>query len=421
MRRSSKCQKGAVRPTPLRTHNGRSHEGTPPCSSLVKQPHLPGYPHSQCKEVADSPSQLPLMSLTLDCLPPPPYTPEVPSRHRVLAKGDEGPGSPCGIPQDTTYVVDPQATQRSQTRQETLGSQVPCVCVRPLSTHFHQGPSHCGLAQQDMALQDEVQSELHEQQLQHNHSQGVVMEIADIGDTLIPFSDGKGTLEGEVARQFHDGETLAQDSVPCSSIMQQEKTVSLEEDTWIDSSSTSLAQDDGTESFLSQIRHFNKSNLKKLEEPLQTSACEEANSMASGRSHTSEALQTSVVHDCRLSSVMNHSPSPCDGRESLLSQIRQFNKTKLRKRSQSPESSVSDAHNQAPSQSGKTPCTPEEVCVRSEDDRDGEPESIDAGSLFATLAKVMKSRAKVMHDTLTSADEFDSDSSFDDSDVEWEL
>ena len=420
MRRSSKCQTGAVRPTPLRTQNGRSHEGTPPHSPLVKQPHLPGYPHSRRKEVADSPSALPLMSLNLDCLPPPPYTPEVPSRHRVLAKGDEGPGTPCGKPQDITYVADPQATQRSQTAQETLGSQAPYVNEQPLSTHFHEGPSHCSVAQQDMALQDEVRSGLYEQQLQHNHSQRVVMEIADVGDALIPFSDSKGTLEGDVTRQFEDGETLEQNNTPCSSIMLQEKTVSLEGDTWIDNSQ-SLAQDDGTESFLSQIRHFNKSNLKKLEEPSQTSACEESNSMASGRSHTPEAVQTSVVHDCRLSSMVTHSSSPCDDRESFLSQIRIFSKSKLRKISQSPESSVSDGHNQVPSQSGKSPCNPEEVCVKSEDDQDGEPESIDAGSLFAALTQAMKSRAIVMHDTLSSADEFDFDSSFDDSGDEWEL
>lgn len=44
-------------------------------------------------------------------------------------------------------------------------------------------------------------------------------------------------------------------------------------------------------------------------------------------------------------------------------------------------------------------------------------ECVDADSLFAALAQVMHSRAKVLQDTLSSIGEYDSDSS----DGEWEL
>ena len=55
-------------------------------------------------------------------MPPPPYTPEVPSRHRLLAKGGEGQ-EPQGSPyqeesQDTHHQQEPQGDLNQQEAQD---------------------------------------------------------------------------------------------------------------------------------------------------------------------------------------------------------------------------------------------------------------------------------------------------------------
>ncbi|KAJ7331211.1 hypothetical protein OS493_019992 [Desmophyllum pertusum] len=110
-KRSSRRQQAGVRPTPLRTQHRGQHDVTPPGSPTFKRFHLPGYPHHKQRGTAvDSPSQLPFDVMHLDCMPPP-YTPEVPSRHRVLARGEEEHGGREGQePQGTSHQQEPQDT-----------------------------------------------------------------------------------------------------------------------------------------------------------------------------------------------------------------------------------------------------------------------------------------------------------------------
>ena len=431
-----------MRPTPLRTEHRRTHDVTPPRSLSFREIHLPGYPHSHRREPTNSPSQLPLDVLTLHCLPPPPYTPEVPSRHRVLARGEGGQGTPCRQPQDTTYVIQPQITQSIQEPQDnsfgqdaqdnssTLGPQGTHVCQEPHCTDFDQeqqevlsnelqgGPYQ---KEQQEVVRDELQGAPYQQELQDTQSpnQHAVMEIFDNGGELSnSISDSKGNFEGSMEGMLQDGMILEQENAPHTSIMQKEKEMLLEEDICTDSSLhssdvQSLEQSNGRESFLTQIQQFNKANLKRLADYPQNNPSEEPRSTPSESCHTSAEIQTTADDD-RLSAVATQSPMSVDGRESFLSQIQKFNKAKLRKLPQNLKISVPD--NCLQSMSDKSSCTPEEL-----KGNNGIQENLDAGSLFSALTQVMQNRARVMHDTLSSADEFDSDSSFDDSDDEWEL
>ena len=400
---------------------------TPPRSPSFREIHLPGYPHSRHREATNSPSQLPLDVLTLDCLPPPPYTPEVPSRHRVLARGDGGQGTPCRQPQDVTYVMQPQITQSIQEPQDnnfgqdaqdncsSLGPQDVHVCQEPHSTNFDQ--------EQQEVLSNELQGVPYQQELQGSRNQDAVMEIFDNGqEPSNSISDSKGNFEGRMEGVFQDGVILQKDNAPQTSIMQKEKVMLLEEDICTDSSLFSSGvqspeHSNGRESFLTQIQQFNKTKLKPLADYQQNNPSEELCDTPSESCYTSTEIQTTADDD-RLSAVTSQSPPSVDGRESFLSQIRKFNKAKLRKLSQNSKINIPD--DQLQSMSDKTSWTPEELKSIAEG-KHGAQESLDTGSLFTALTQVIQNRARVMRDTLSSADEFDSDSSFDDSDDEWEL
>ena len=110
----------------------------------------------------------------------------------------------------------------------------------------------------------------------------------------------------------------------------------------------------------------------------------------------------------------SQSPLPGNGRESLLSQIRQFNKTKLKKLVSHPESNSSD---QLLSMSSGRIHTPDEL-QETEGGKDSPQESVDAAYLLSALNQVLQNRARALHDTLSSADEFDSS---DEDDDEWDL
>ena len=71
----SRQQPTGVRPTPLRTQHSGSCDVTPPGSPTFRLFHLPGYPYKQHGGAVESPSQLPMEVMRLDCVPPPPYTP----------------------------------------------------------------------------------------------------------------------------------------------------------------------------------------------------------------------------------------------------------------------------------------------------------------------------------------------------------
>lgn len=487
-RRSSRRQTADVRPTPLRTQHIRSHDVTPPRSTSFRQFHLPGYPHEHRRKVADSPSQLPLDAMSLDCLPPPPYTPEVPSRHRVLARG-KGQETPPRQSQDTNYLEEPQGSQGSQQPQGTQGSQ------DPQESNFEQEPhaptireepqgAHCSPNQLDIIFRDEAQGNLCQQESWDTPSRDVAMERIENGLSSNPVTSDEGSCKRNLADVLQSGSIMEEDSAPHSNIMQQENMLSLDAETPVACDDSALSSSinqsptrgNGRESFLSQIRQFNKANLKRRVDCPQSKAPDELHSIPDETTHTPNQMQSttedcglsspanqspphdygresfisqiqqfnkaklkriadcpqrktpgetshtpdemhSTTEDCSLSSPANQSPTHDDGRESFLSQIQQFNKAKLRKSSGSPTSSTFD---QLQSNSGKSCCTVPEL-QSTDDAEDDAQENIDAGSLFTALTRVMRSRARVLHDTLSSADECDTDSNSDGSDEEWEL
>lgn len=114
--------------TPLQTQYHGSHNMTSPGSPTSRGLHPPGYQQNLCDAVIDSPSQLPMGVMNLNCMPPPPYTPEVPLRHRVLARGEEGNKEIDGQAQQCIdFIQEPQITQDQQVpldiqhQQEPLG------------------------------------------------------------------------------------------------------------------------------------------------------------------------------------------------------------------------------------------------------------------------------------------------------------
>ena len=123
-----------------------------------------------------------------------------------------------------------------------------------------------------------------------------------------------------------------------------------------------------------------------------------------------------AVSNGSLTASTSQSPVLGSGRESFLSQIRQFNKAKLKKLATYPEKNSSDRLQSFTSESRHTP---DEV-QWTEDEKGSPQESVDATNLLSLLNQVLQNRARVLHDvTLSSADEFDS--SDDDDDDEWEL
>lgn len=378
-----------LQPTLLRTHCTRPHDATPPQSPSFKQFHPPGYTQRNHR-VAESPSQLPLDVLSLDCLPPPPYTPKVPSRHRVLARGKEEPGTPVRCPgelqhthcnqelHDTIFQEDEQSSYLGQQQQP-------------------QG-THCSQDSQYATHRDEGKPE---QQQSQNSSSGQ-KPMVDCEDSN---TDNADTFQDVVLMGQHHG--------PNSSVKQERNKPSVEE-TVIEesqdnsspsSSSKSIARSNGKECLLSRIQQLNQANLRSSGDYPQRNTPKDVSSSSD---------------DCHLPSATGLQSSPQEkSRESFLSQIRQFNKATLRKSSGCPgqnipcqlqgnsianEGLLEDVLSSAESGTNMVQVNDAEECI-------------DADDLFAVLAQVMHSRAKVLQDTLSSVEEYDSDSS----DSEWDL
>lgn len=419
-RRSSRQQPTDVRPTPLRSQHGGTGDATPPQSPSFRQFHLPGYSHKHHGKQADSPSQLPLDVLKLDCLPPPPYTPEVPSRHRVLARG-EGQGTPYHPPQDTTYIIELQDTQRSQESQGTNFGQE----TKKMASEQETQGSHFCQEQQVTTLRDEPQGVSCQQESQSTHNQDVAIESHEIdaGQSLNSISDDDRSLDRNMADVFQDGDIMEPNNASFSRTMQLTNVPSLEEKAPVNcndgslplSTSQSPAQDNGRESFLSQIRQFNKAELKRLSDCPQSNTSDKIHNTTSKSSCTPEEVHP-TADDGKVLLSASQSPQHVNGRESFLSQIRQFNKATLRKLPDSENNSAAVPFQRKPSKSSWIP--EEALSTDMEDERDGVQESVDAGSLFTALTQVLQNRARVLQDTLTSADEYDSDSCSDD---EWDL
>ena len=331
-----------LQPTPLRTHCTRPHDATPPQSPSFKQFHPPRYTQRNHR-VAESPSQLPLDVLSLDCfIPPPPYTPEVPSRHRVLARGKEEPGTP----------------------------------VRCLGELQH---THCNQEVHDTIFQEEEQSSSlgQQQQPQGSHCSQ---------DSQYATNRDEGKLEQQQSVEETVIEETQDNSSPSSSIK-------------------SIARSNGRECLLSHIQQFKQANLRSLGD------CPQRN--------TPKDMPSSS-DDCHLPSATGlHSPPQEKSRESFLSQVRQFNKATLRKSSGCPGQNIPC---QLRGNSIANEGLPEDVLSSAESGTNmvqvnDAQECVDADDLFAVLAQVMHSRAKVLQDTLSSVEEYDSDSS----DSEWDL
>jgi len=380
---SSRRQPIRVRPTPLRTQQRGSQDVTPPGRPSFTQFDLPGYPLKQHGAVVDSPSQLPMDVMRLDCMPPPPYTPEVPSRHRLLAKGWKGQG-----PQESPYQEESQDNHHQQEQQgdpngkeardiPNQEEQVDSTSQQELQESHHQ------LGPQNTTYQQQIQDNPYQEELQGCHCQEVTMEVMDerqssnttlyLLDPATGISDGnKANFEKKMPDAFQHGKIIEQEYIPnpvINAMQLEQKTSSEEREPVInettrdtstlldpavgnnDLSSTikSPAASNGGESFLSQIRQFNKEKLKKLA----TWSSEKCQSISSGCYYTSDELKWKE-----------------GGKDSI-----KYN---------------------------------------------GKQENIDATNLLSVLNRVMKNRARALHDTLSSADE-DESSNDDDDDDEWEL
>jgi len=390
---------GNVQSTPLQTQHRGSHEVTPPSSPSIRQQHqLPVY-YSHHREEADSPSQLPLNSLTLDCLPPPPYTPEVPSQHRMLARGQE---SSCGGPQDTTYVMKPQLLQGTQNTWQTN----PVHDAQ--GNHFRAGETVIAMETDSEGTDTfdelpESQEDPGQQELLWSCTSNEIMEI-------LPTCAVSGDKENKCGQ--------SPETVLASNYVQEEKNSKkdLPDDRGLlSSNSKSPTHCNGGESFLCQIRKLSKPNPRRVSDSQQESASIDLKIEPSELSQEEETIEVESDY-CRSSA--KQSPQSVDTRESFLSQIQQFDKAKLKKLSPSPGCKVSDRYLQR--RQREFSHKPEELT--SEDAKDFWQESIDSETVLSALKQVLQHRARVMHDTLTSMQEFDSYSSNDDtSDDEWDL
>ena len=344
---SSRQQPFGVRPTPLRTLQRGSEDVTPPGSPTFRQFHLPGYPHTPFGAAVDSPSQLPMDVMRLDCMPPPPYTPGVPSRHRLLAKGGEGQG-----PQESPYREKSQDNHHQQEqqgdpdRQEAWDILNQEERVDSSSQQELQG-SHHQLGPQNATYQQQIQDTPYQEEVQDYHCREVAMEVTDERQS------------SNTSLHFLDPATCSSDGDGDDSMLLEEKTSSEEKERSINETTrdTSTLSDsavgnndsspksklpatrNGGETFLSQIRKFNKENLKKLA----TCSSEKCQSISSGSNCTLDELKWK---EC--------------GKDSI-----QYN---------------------------------------------DEQENIDATNLLSVLNRAMKNRARALHGTLSSADEGESSS-----------
>ena len=322
---------------------------------MFRQFHLPGYPHKQHATAVDSPSQLPMDVMRLDFMPPPPYTPEVPSRHRLLAKGGEGQEL-----QESPYREEMQDTHHQKEAQGTRYQ------IEALDITYQQLP-------QDNPYQEEPQE---------YHCQEVVMEVNNERQPLNTtyllnpiISDGtKAGFGKDMANAFQDGDITEQDCTPTpamNAIPQEEKT-SVEIEALISETTREI----------------------------------------------STGLDPAVGNNCCPLST-SQSPVARNGRESFLSQIRQFNKAKLKTLATCPENNSSEQLQSTSSESNctsdKLQWKKDEEDSRQYDD---EQENVDATNLLSILNQVMKKRARSLHDTLSSADEGDSSNDDDDDEWE---
>ena len=381
--RSSGQQATNVQPTPLITYCTRLHDATPPQSPSMKQFRPPGYPLRN-HGVAESPSQLPLDVLSLDCLPPPPYTPEVPSRHRVLARGKVEPVTPVRCPEELQHTHCNQEVQdtifHEGEQSSSLGQQ-----QQPQGTYCSQDSQHASNRDEGKPKRQQLQSSSSVQKPM------VTMEIIDCED-----------INTDDADMFQDVGQMGEHDSHSSIVQQRNKPETVIEETQYNtspsSSSQSTARSNGRECLLSHIQQFNQANLRSLGD-------------SKDISYSSD--------DCLPPATNQLSPPQENSRESFLSQLRQFNKEKLRKLSGCPGQTIPCQLQGNPSANEGLP---KDVLQSLESEKDSMQvndvqECVDADSLFAALAQVMHSRAKVLQDTLSSIGEYDSDSS----DGEWEL
>ena len=402
---------------------------TCPSSPSFKQLDPPMYSYSHHREAEGSPSQLLINSLTLHCLPPPPYTPVVPSQHRVLARGQQ---TPCQRPQDTTHVMNPQFTLRGQGPQglnsvkNTQGAQ---FSIRePVSQQQEDSDSLEELPVSSVVHeQQESHGILFEQELQCSCDEDIAMQVIDVGQELPNnVSDDKENinLKESMSAMSQEGLISKQKNVLTPISLQQEKVMSFE-DLQSDrslppSNSASPANCIGVESFLShQIQQFNNSKLRRLSLSTQRSIQEVKSEVNEFTCEQEEDIQV-AADNCRLPAEISKSSPPVNGRESFLSQIQQFNKAKLRTLSQCPSTTSPEGCLQ--SKQSKTSYNQDDL--EPEDVKHDGQKCFEAGTLFAALKQVLHHRARVMHDTITSADEFDtsSDSSCDDTTIDdWDL
>ena len=371
---SSRWQPFGVRPTPLRTLQRGSEDVTPPGSPSFRQFHLPGYPHTPC-EAADSPSQLPMDVMRLDCMPPPPYTPGVPSRHRLLAKGGEGRG-----PQESPYREKSQDNHHQQEqqgdpdRQEAWDILNQEERVDSSSQQELQG-SQYQLGPQNTTYQQQIQDTPYQEEVQDYHCREVDMEVTDerqSSNTSLHFLDpATGISDGNKANVEH-GNIIEQDYIPnpvTNSMLLEEKTSSEEKERLINETTRDTS-----------------------------------------------TLLDSAVGNYNDSSPTSKLPATRNGGESFLSQIRKFNKENLKKL-------ATCSSEKCQSISSRSNCTLDELkwkeCGKDSLQYNDEQENIDATNLLSVINRAMKNRARALHDTLSSADE--GESSSDDDDDEWEL
>lgn len=368
-RHSSRREPVGVQPTPLRTQHRGSHDVTPPRSPTFRRFHLPGYPHQRHGVAVDSPSQLHMDVMRLDYMPPPPYTPEVPSRHRLLAKGGEGHEL-----QESPHQEEMQVTHCQKEAQGNPNQ------IEALDIPKHEEP-------QKITYQQLQQDNPYQGEPQEYHYQEVSMEVNNERQplnatySLYPaISDGnEAGFEENMASALQDGNITGQDYTPTpamNAIPQEEKISEEKEEALISGTTIEILTE--KEAFIS------------------------------GTGNNSSPLSTS------------QSPEPRNGRESFLSQIRQFNKAKLKKQATCPEFNSSEWLQSISTESN---CTSDEL-QWGEDGKEriqdhDEKENVDATNLLSVLNRVIKNRARSLHDTLSSADE--GDSSNDDDDDEWEL
>jgi len=307
--------------------------------------------------------------MRLDCMPPPPYTPEVPSRHRLLAKGGEG-HEPQGTPSQIEALDIPNQEE-----------QLDIAFQQELQGTHHQ------LGSQNITYQQQPQDNPYQEKPLEYHFQEFAMEVKNerqpLNTTyLLPVNpiindDNKAGFKENMANAFQVSNITEQNYAPnpvMNATPREEKISSEENEALINETTREM----------------------------------------------SPGLDPAAGNNSLPISTSSQLPVARTGRESFLSQIRQFNKAKLKKQASCPES---NSCLQLQSISSESNCTSDELRW-GEDGKESiqynhEKQNVDATNLLSVLKQVMKNRARSLHDTLSSTDE--GNSSNDDDDDEWEL